>query len=248
MDTNKIRLNGFKMPFHLYQLSSWLYLVLCIAEYYIFLFPFRRDEDFYFLSSMFDFSLILVLFFGFLTTKSDPTDTLVRSSWNNAMQAGDSQCNYKCMICNAPIYRKSKHCMDCNRCTEDFDHHCKWLNNCIGRKNYRVFWALLLSFQINQATLLASSIIFTYYCIENPEKIEHLTKSAYHLDGYVSLVAINIIFSVFSAIIVFTNGYLICFHIFLKFKGVTTYEYIIYKNAMKKKKPCIRPEIDSKRF
>jgi palmitoyltransferase len=37
------------------------------------------------------------------------------------------------------------HCPRCNVCIEGFDHHCPWLSKCVGRKNIRAFYVLVLS-------------------------------------------------------------------------------------------------------
>ncbi|KAJ0454161.1 putative protein S-acyltransferase [Helianthus annuus] len=36
-------------------------------------------------------------------------------------------------------------CRVCDKCVDRFDHHCRWLNNCVGKKNYKKFFTLMIS-------------------------------------------------------------------------------------------------------
>ena len=39
---------------------------------------------------------------------------------------------------------RSKHCLDCGKCVDVYDHHCPWINNCVGYKNYKLFFTFIM--------------------------------------------------------------------------------------------------------
>ncbi|XP_024631328.1 protein S-acyltransferase 24 [Medicago truncatula] len=49
-----------------------------------------------------------------------------------------------CSTCKIVRPLRAKHCSTCDRCVEQFDHHCPIVSNCIGKKNKRDFFALLV--------------------------------------------------------------------------------------------------------
>ena len=57
---------------------------------------------------------------------------------------------YYCDLCKYFVGNDSKHCLKCKRltfkqrCVNGFDHHNSLLNNCIGRKNMKWYFRMLL--------------------------------------------------------------------------------------------------------
>lgn len=137
-----------------------------------------------------------------------------------------------CTTCN--IYRPPRctHCSVCENCIERFDHHCPWIGNCIGKRNYWLFYSFVSFTGTLNSFVLATSIA----------QITVLCRDYQDLDGRTSgdalvlamreqpLSAALVVYS--AAIVWFTVG-LCMYHNYLICTNQTTYEQIkgVYSNG-----------------
>ena len=123
----------------------------------------------------------------------------------------------------------SKHCGSCNRCVEGFDHHCRWLNNCVGKKNYLLFFRLIICvFFMCLVHNVTNGFVLYYLATASANTIES------HESTYQTILLIE--FEVIIGIACFFNlcallflGHLTMFHVMLQKRKMTTYEYIRWK-------------------
>ena len=121
---------------------------------------------------------------------------------------------YSCYLFRPP---RTSHCAICDNCVERFDHHCLWLGTCIGKRNYKYFYSLLASLNIN-------AIFQIIYCIcalnLEVKKIKDKENKGY---SFIIVIGCIILYNLlFLAIFI---GKLFILHTYLVFKGMTFYEY-----------------------
>lgn len=117
---------------------------------------------------------------------------------------------------------------------EGFDHHCKWLNNCVGAKNYRSFFALVLVTCAMIAQQLAVGAYLLAISVQQPEavgaRLAELYGGGLSLTGFRALQGALLALSLPPVLLL---GELLCFHVLLIAKGMSTYEYIMAQRELK---------------
>ncbi|XP_012463160.1 probable protein S-acyltransferase 22 [Gossypium raimondii] len=135
---------------------------------------------------------------------------------------------FYCSLCEVEVFKYSKHCRVCDKCVDRFDHHCRWLNNCIGQRNYRQFFALMVSALLLLILQWSTGILVLICCFIDRKQFstDIATKlgSSFSLVPFVIVVALCTILAMVATLPI---AQLLFFHILLMKKGISTYDYII---------------------
>ncbi|KAM9310669.1 LOW QUALITY PROTEIN: palmitoyltransferase ZDHHC11 [Pholidichthys leucotaenia] len=241
------RTNGWSWPPQGFQVVGWLvysYLAIVSFGIYIPLLPQPWSHVAYALAGI----AFIVHFFTHITAVTiDPAAASVRAkrSYSSPMPLFDRTTrshviqDLHCYLCDVKVGPKVKHCSACNKCVEDFDHHCKWLNTCVGGRNYWCFFVALSSATAGVLLIVVILIFIQHYLdpyslrtapqfhsmLGNTTWLVFLpvapikTSSA----GLLILAFITVMLSITCLLLL---GHLLGFHLYLFYKGISTYDYI----------------------
>ncbi|XP_072492141.1 uncharacterized protein [Notamacropus eugenii] len=263
------RRNGWSWPPHPFQIVAWLlYLFFALIGFGILvpLLPHPWVPAGY---ACMGIVFICHLVVHLTAVSIDPADANVRDKsysgplpiFNRSQHAHVIE-DLHCNLCDVDVSSRSKHCSACNKCVCGFDHHCKWLNNCVGERNYWLFLNSVASALLGVLLLvLIAFYIFVEFFI-NPMRLrtnKHFEVLKNHTDVWfvflpaapvetqapaiLALAALLILLGLLSLTLL---GHLLCFHIYLLWHKLTTYEYIVQQRPPKEaketqKEPKIQP-------
>ncbi|XP_078607346.1 uncharacterized protein LOC144879610 isoform X3 [Branchiostoma floridae x Branchiostoma japonicum] len=247
----KPRKNGWSWPLHPFQLVAWFFIAYFGVIHFGVLVPVMPAEwqiAGYIIVGIF-LALHCILHIWSLTV--NPADDNVIRKWkglepkkyDRTMQAHVIE-NNRCYICDTDVCASAKHCRLCNKCVSGFDHHCRWLNSCIGDKNYKLFISCLVSALVGAVLILAISIYVTVMYFVDPSALHYAQQDKYYLFAEVpgeAFVSIVILTSLLCVVAMLLLGHLLCFHLYLKCRGMSTYDRILEtRKAMEEQEEEIR--------
>ncbi|XP_065300530.1 palmitoyltransferase ZDHHC1-like isoform X1 [Dermacentor albipictus] len=233
------RQNGWSLPLHPLQLVAWFFLAYFLVMYFAVLVPSCPTGGWQIGLSLVNAAVGIVhVVSHILSVTIDPADANVRAKnikgplpqFDRSKHAHVIE-NQFCYICEVKVENRSKHCSSCNKCIKKFDHHCKWLNNCVGSRNYKYFaicvasalMACLLTF------LVSAGLIVAYFAksslFNHPAGLFYVFVP---VDKTVWLLMVEIC-AALSLLAIALLSHLLGFHLFLAFKGLSTYDYIVLK-------------------
>ncbi|KAK9368684.1 DHHC palmitoyltransferase-domain-containing protein [Lipomyces kononenkoae] len=124
--------------------------------------------------------------------------------------------NY-CTVCRIWRPARAIHCRECDSCIDFMDHHCVWLNNCIGVRNYRYFFCLILS--LSFLGYLMTSLCFLHVFILKRQKSSTTIAAIRLAPVSFALAVYGIVGSIYPTA-------LSLYHIFLMSRGENTIEFL----------------------
>ncbi|CAK71347.1 unnamed protein product (macronuclear) [Paramecium tetraurelia] len=141
----------------------------CMIGTILFVYPFYFKHEWLQILSVFSFLLGIILYFltmflhpGFIEKSTDQQQLFKLLNDNEPWEV--------CQECLIKKPERSRHCEFCKRCIVVYDHHCPWVNNCIGAKNYFIYFSFISIIWINliHILILNSAFIGQEYSDGNP--------------------------------------------------------------------------------
>jgi len=117
-----------------------------------------------------------------------------------------------CKWCNKYKPDRAHHCRICRTCILKMDHHCPWIYNCVGFKNYKYFFLLLLYTAADNWFIVAHMTSSVRLCVLEPDT--PFVRMFLCLFGWTLAAFLGVLSSLFWG-----------FHVWLSAKAMTTVEF-----------------------
>ncbi|KAD4586190.1 hypothetical protein E3N88_23791 [Mikania micrantha] len=117
-----------------------------------------------------------------------------------------------CDKCSAYKPPRAHHCRVCRRCVLKMDHHCTWINNCVGHRNYKAFFLLVL--YATMSSVYSTVIIVGCGFYNDWESFGTIRLKTFYITSGVMISLLSL-----------TLGTLLGWHIYLLTHNMTTIEY-----------------------
>jgi DHHC palmitoyltransferase len=266
------RVNGLSKPYAALQIATWVCFPVLILQFLFFVSPLLPLAASIPCTLLFFACTLATAYYGYKACIVDPIDRHLAKHLQETGEAMPSSQDAKpkgllklfytttsqialpqeeepmkyCWVCEISVAEHSMHCKYCNKCVSHFDHHCLWLNTCVGDTNYmyfyRILWSISAMLVVHIGIMLGLVIdIFTHGATE--ERADAWFNS--DLSGVV--LGVLIFFLVFDTICLSAAAQLLFFHVGLRRKNLTTYQFIVTDNARKRQERQTKKERQSKR-
>ena len=177
--------NKYKYSILNYSFYTQTFLIFMHILSFSFIFYIKFDiKSIFYILWILLYSYFIYTFYSTNTTKFNNR----RNYLMNLLENEEKPIEDFCLNCQIERNYGTVHCLICNKCVEGFDHHCYWLNKCVGIKNKKVFFYLLLAMQ-------AHSLITFFIAIIGMKFNEDFYNKNKIMIFFISLNAINLIFT-----------------------------------------------------
>lgn len=221
----KSRKNGFESPFHPRQVLTWMGYCISVVIFGLFVSPFLPKRVL--LPSVVVFVIVFSIgFYAFMVVSGRNPAAVVHDREGKDLEKAPSR--RFCVTCDGLMIERMKHCRLCNKCVSGFDHHCIYLNTCIGDKNYVYFYVLALCSSFLPFFQIALAIYILAHHDSDSWIKDRIKGSIFGgPSAYIPISVISILFLYILGSLLFS---LLCFHTYICFLGVTTYEWILLQS------------------
>ncbi|CAI2376636.1 unnamed protein product [Moneuplotes crassus] len=221
----RTRKHGLSKPLNALQIVSWIVFTTNLLYFSLFIAPMFGLIVGILVELTYVSTGCVVIRYALAAMLINPIDDIVikeRKAREDNVSFCKSDYEFFCSICDCHVSDQAKHCGKCNKCISGFDHHCYWLNNCIGDKNYKSFIKVLVSFLLQETIFVLAIIIGCTVDDQWNTKVEKIVG----VEEKVVMIITHSIMGLINLICLLGGMKLMLFHIYIKFKGISTFQYI----------------------